>query len=1245
MSMTAMKVLERAEDLGMLDPKVIEELRRQVSDSKFSVSAEAIVKVLVDKKHLTQFQAKKLVSEVTTEPDPAPVSKPAPAGSKRSAAPIDEEDLLLLDDAPKAKAAAAAAAKADEDIVDLEAALPASEPLKAKVKPAVPKPVPSSKSPPSSPKGAPRAAPASDDDVVTLEPAEEPPKPIRPPPTPQPKGAPASAGLSPLGSGLSQVGPAPPQPVAPQPGLSPVGSQGLSPGPGLSLGGPQTLGAPGLSPLGMNEPQLGGSPLGTAQATQESKTKLAKNRKRGWDSPLLLLGSGGLGVLFILFLVLYLALTVGSAQELYEEANEKYRTGAYATAVSLYQKFLGKYPDDPNASAARVKIGMAQLRQDYDGAQEMGRALKTAQQVLPQIESEENFDDARAELESMLPAIADNFATNAKTATDLKRMEQQVELAHEALKLVNNASYLPSSRRTNQAARIDSIMEKIRVAERTINQDKALASAMEELQANLKSGDIVAAYQAREKLLQEYPTLEKNPDVVKNTLSISQRERDLVSTSPASQAAATDDPASAHPQVVLASRSGETLNVPADATAFVLVRDAVYAVEAASGKIRWRRYLGQGSRIRPLPLTGGDVLVAEESRREVLRLAGATGKVVWRQTLEDAFFAPQQSGEFLYITLASGRVARVNAATGEMDRAAQLPQKAAVAAGVDTRGKLLYQPGEHSTLFALAADDSAGEPLACQLAYYLGHSPGSIVVPPVAVVGYVFVFENTGVDSCLVHALTRGEKGAMERVREPFSLRGRITVPPSSASRRLIVVTDLGDTMVIDVDPGNTASPVNVTAQMVGGLSQPTLGYHALSGSQLFIADHRLAEYEIVATRQSLDRGKSSFDGDAFLGPLQMFGTTLVHVRQRQGANSVLVTGVSLADNKSWQVSLGAGLPGVYAFAEQKQFAAISSDGNLYEVPLDSFQGGLRDKPSGSAGGSFAQTYTQPIALPEGRWLFPERAGRKWLTYEGKPGAGVKRVDVQTPDPISAQPAAFAGGVLAPLASGSIWLLDAATGAPLSGATPFQPPTEPDAKIKWLPPVVVDDRQFIAVDSSRRVVFLARREDKPQPFLAESRRVDLDFEPAHAALVSKTLLLVARGPNEDEIVPFNLPSLERGTPVKLGARVGPGGLEAAGEGAFCTASSGELLRITPAGEIAWRAKVEGPLAGVPISSGSDWIVVDSRGGVSRIQGDSGEVKPVASAGQPITGGVKLFGSRLVAGGADGVLHILPAEAK
>jgi len=1279
MSMTAMKVLERAQELGMLDPKVIDELRRQVEESKFHVSPEAIVKVLVDKKHLTQFQAKKLVSEVSTEPEPTSAAKGQTASPKppsKATPSFDDDDLLNLDPAPE-RNLKSPAAPADDDVVDLEEALPPAGPIKAPVKPLGPV------KPGGPEKSKPRKTPqTTDEDIVTLEPVEDrnrptKSKPATTPQKPQPEGpkpgpAPAragapsagltplspgatapgvSAGLSPLPSPVSPGGGLTPLTPAPPPGLSPIGP-GPTPTPGLSPMGPapspglSPLGPlPGLSPAGMADPMMADS-LGGLGPPPPPKPEpgIKKKRAGGWDSPLLLIGGGSLGVLVIAFVALYVALTRGSAQEVYEQANEAYRSGSYNTAITIYNKFVTSYPDDPNVSTARVKIGMARLHQNYDGQKDMSGALKAAQDVLPRIEVEEDFEEARAELESMLPSIADNFATSAKASTDVARMEKYVEQAHAAMKLVNNPTYLPTTRRKNQEARIDAIQEKIRVAERTINQDKALDSAMVQLQEKLTAGDIVGAYQVREKLLQEYPTLQTNADVVKNTLAISQRERDLVTTSPQTQAAAADDPHRAtHAHVVLAKRSGDTLSAPQDAAAFLLVRGSVYALDVASGKIRWRRFVGADTRIRPATLSGGDALVADESHLELLRLAGATGKVVWRQSLGEPFAAPQQLGEHLFVSLLSGRVVRINTESGEVDRAAQLPQRARVAGGVDPRAKVLIQPGEHSTLFTLAAEESAGEPLACRAAYYLGHAPGSIAVPPVVVVGYVFVFENTGVDSSRVHILGPGEKGSLEPVRDAIGLRGRITVPPANYGRRLIVVSELGDAMVIDIDPANTANPVSITAKMAGGLSQPTLGFHALSGSQLLIADTRLAEYEIVATKQSLDRGSSSFDGDAFLSPLQLFGSNLIHVRQRQGGRSVTVTGVNLSDNKSWQLTLSSPLAGVYAFPEQKQFSAVSSDGDLFEVTLENLQDGLRDQPTASAGGSFAQSYSPPIGLAGGRSLFLERAGKRWIVYEPRLGGTIKKVDAQTPDAISASPASFGGGVLAPLVGGSIWLLDVATGAPLSGATPFQPQTAPGAPVKWLPPLPIDERQFIAIDAGRKMMYLARREEKPTPFLAETRSVPLDDEPVYAAIVGKTLLVVARGQASDEIIPHALPSLDAGKRIGLESRVGPRGLEVIGDSVFCETSARELLKILPTNEVAWRAKLtDVPLIAAPISSGADWMVVAQNGGVSLVKGDSGEVIPKTSIGQPLTS-AQAFGSRLVAGGADGTLHIVDAK--
>src|SRR5689334_13348251 len=97
MSAIGRKVLDLAEQQGLLDGKAIAELRKQVAESKFVITPEAIAKVLVDHGHLTAFQARKLVSQALgNEPDPVE-QRIAEKPPKRRSEP--EEDLTLADSA------------------------------------------------------------------------------------------------------------------------------------------------------------------------------------------------------------------------------------------------------------------------------------------------------------------------------------------------------------------------------------------------------------------------------------------------------------------------------------------------------------------------------------------------------------------------------------------------------------------------------------------------------------------------------------------------------------------------------------------------------------------------------------------------------------------------------------------------------------------------------------------------------------------------------------------------------------------------------------------------------------------------------------------------------------------------------------------------------------------------------------------------------------------------------------------
>src|SRR6188474_44329 len=97
MSALGRKVMDLAEQQGLLDGKAIAELRRLVAESKFVITPEAIAKVLVDHGHLTPFQARKLVSQALGD-HPDPIEQKVIEKTRPRQAPQPVEDLTLADD-------------------------------------------------------------------------------------------------------------------------------------------------------------------------------------------------------------------------------------------------------------------------------------------------------------------------------------------------------------------------------------------------------------------------------------------------------------------------------------------------------------------------------------------------------------------------------------------------------------------------------------------------------------------------------------------------------------------------------------------------------------------------------------------------------------------------------------------------------------------------------------------------------------------------------------------------------------------------------------------------------------------------------------------------------------------------------------------------------------------------------------------------------------------------------------------
>jgi hypothetical protein len=1248
--MSAAKILELAEEQGLLEPQVIATLRKQVQ-AKPTITAELIAKTLVDKGLLTAFQAKKLVAAAKppeveidlTIDEPLPPAAPPPAAE-------EDDDVVMLEAvaptppppskpkpvAPKPKPATPAPASDLLDLAPFDDAAPAApQPPK---KPEAPKPAAPKPTQPRAEKPKPQPAPAAPMDLAPLEFAPlEPLTPATKPAAPAPKPAPAAplAELTPLG------GPAPLAPLGPAPsaGLSPLGGgfdDLLSPMPGAA--GADPFAAP-----------TAGSPLTPEAEKKPVKPELKKKTGRAnvWDSPLLLLGGGGLLVMLIAFVVLFYALTRGKSAEVFNKADEEYKNASYGSAMVAFDKFLETYPDDPQAGLARVMRGMSEIRQaSVNAAKDPRTALKAAQEVLPKIEREAAFADIRDQLASILPDIADGFAEQAKATDQMERKVDLTKLADDAMVLVNNPSYLPAAQRKNLEGRLATILDKLSAARRSIDQDKELQTALADITKLIGDGKTADAYLVRNDLVRRFPGLEAQQQLIDATLAISERERQTVRISETAIAAATDDPRPVAPRVILASRQMGSGAAPASQPVFVTVEGAVYALDLATGKVLWRRYVGHETQVTPTAVSrdpAADVIIADGRTHELFRLEAATGNVRWRLPIGESFHQPTFAEDKLIVATAAGKLVEVSLADGNVARHLLLPQKLAVPPAYDAANQKLFQLGEHSTLFVINSS------LACEETFYVGHKAGAILVPPVLALGHLLIVESPGDDHSMLHIIARDpDKKKLRTIDRAQRLKGRVVTPIGVAGRIISIVTDLAEIDCFEIDPAIKDRPLLPVGKIEASENAPTLMYQALDGGRLWLAGRRCTMYEIQVSLQQLGRKWTLFQDDAFLAPPQIHTDTLVHVRRRPNSSAVLVEASQAVDGKSiWVTQLAAPLIGLAADMERKQFIALNSQGRVFEVPGKDLSAGYFDQPVFvPPPGVGTVTFRTARQLPDGRWVALGGGGTSYGLFYDPTAANdrAKMIDLGPLVKDLVTPAVqFKQSLALPLATGLVELINPATGA--RAANPFQPALTPGARLAWNAPAIIGEDRALVIGDGKQTVYRIGLKEGTQPSLVKEAdaRVDGNLI-SPLAVAGDFVYSVVREGAGDVLQVFQAGNLAVGVKMPLGGRFKAGPF-AVGTKIFVELQERKLLCIEQDRQV-WQIDLpRGPLSGRPQMIEQDLLLLHASGVIARLNAADGKELAVADAGEPLGEVVTPFGNRLLVGGRDGVLHVVtPPQA-
>ena len=975
-------------------------------------------------------------------------------------------------------------------------------------------------------------------------------------------------------------------------------------------------------------------PIATSSELRGRKGRKKRGQENEFDSPLLLLGGGGLIVLVLAGIIIGYLLSREDADAVLAEAAEYYDGGSYTQAINQYERFVTNFPRHPEFSTAKVRLGLAKIWKATSGAPQYADALVTTKQVLDEIEDEQEFESAKRDLSSRLPAIAQGLAEQAEQATDPEEIARLVAESNEALSLCNNTKFIPSTFRDDVV--INEIMETLDRVERAQEQKAKLAQGLQDIQRVIDARDTAQAYVIHQQLIEENPGLLNDKSLAEKVREISAAEQEVVKFMAEAKAAETSPrPNNVVAELTLAGRSGPAADV--EGTVAVRVDGAVYALDASDGKLLWRQFAGLGPNLPSVALPLGDLLVVDARHHDLLRLEVATGNLVWRQTFDGPILPPVIDDNRLLVVEKSGKLHVLEAASGASVGYVQFGQALHVAPVVAPRGRRIYVVGDQSSIYTLGSEDYA-----CLGVYFLGQGAGSVAVPPVTLLNKVVVAVNSGLETSYLHVLSLTNDELIAATDTSRRLDGLVTTPLLVEGRRLVALTTLGQATVYEVGSGSGDDSLTQLATREAESGPPIARFGLLLKGNVWSAGNQLNKLAVLPTGNRLPVRDIDHDygGDTIDYPLHTLGDVLIHVRRPRGQAGAIVAAMEAESGKAlWETELAvplAGAPAVDALGPR--ISAITASGAAYLLDRQAMAVRVQDEAQRLSSTTALPPLAVSADLGQGR-LAVSSAGAKVILHFRPDAPRSPLTAIRLPAPLSCPPMAWEGAFVAPTRIGQVYLYDGESTVQIG--SPFQPALAADGQYAWVAPAVYGsgDNSRLVLSDGLAKIYLLRRADQPEPNLQAETEAKVGSSPlaTRLAVVGDT---VCAGTKGGELVRFSLPRLEMLPPVELGAAIvwGPFVLD---DQVLLTTAKDELVSIDAAGQISWRHPLaHGQPCGQPLADGDGALILWRQGGLSRIVGNDGAESAHLELEQPVAAGPVAFGNRLILASSDGALLVV-----
>ncbi|MFK7734593.1 MAG: PQQ-binding-like beta-propeller repeat protein [Pirellulaceae bacterium] len=1126
----ATQFIDILETEGLLSPEIVEELRRQVRESKTRLKPELLAKLLVDNGHLTKFQATKLVSEMSEE-----------EGSDSADAPESEEELTFADSAPKEPETKSNEAKIILDDDD-----------------------------------------SGSGDIVDTVPVVE------------------SVEAMETVEVVQAV-----QTVSPSESL-----------PGNAFDDVEAdTAAAALDSVDVPKPT--------------SIRKPATAQSNPWDSFRIL----GVGLILSLVLIAgYLLVTNffrGNADTALENAEKAYEQRSYETAASMYSDFANDFPTHEQASFGRVRSGLAAIRKDIEGAPNPTIGLRTALEVLPTITEEEALNQERNDLAGALVSLATKFNERADSRTDITERKELMDEMGKLMEMIEDPKFVGQAQRNQQAPTLAKIGESRARILREINRDEQLTIALAAMDTKLAEQNTPGAYQVRQQLIDLYPLLETNPEVEKRVLQASEIQRELVASGSLNPAISRDAlDAGVGNNYLTTNTSGGTAPDLDGRVLFIRAKGSVYGVDGNNGEVLWRKLVGRSLRADPIMVNknpGSDAIVVQPEQGIVTRVDARSGDTKWSAMIGIPIHPPVIEGQDLYVATLDGNVLSFDLASGQVIWNQQLPQTIAVAPGISFGKDFLYVPGDHTNLYVLSRSDGS-----CQAVQYTGHQPGSIKVEPILLLGHLFLFENRNNSEAKIRIFTVDKRGVIsEEAQVPIAVEGNVVVRPAIDRRRMVVLSDLGQLLALDIETTADSDKVSKLATRAKNVLSPQISWLAAENNKLWVADNRLTRVDLQVTMGKLDGAWSKHDGDLFAGAPLKYGETIVHVRRVRGNRGIRIAAAKADSGEGiWETDVA--IPVTSLLQSDGRVAAVNSSAMSFVIQGAKIQTKAGNDPGK---GKPQLDFSSSVQLANGGVVLFNASRPNQFASIQNGRTRLLSANFGGAQP-SCKPAAVGNNVAIGLSNGQFILVNPENGALAS--SPYQLPMKAGSQVTWSTPVYNSTQEQLLVASDLKKLSKLT----VGTTLRAIKEIDLEAPvKGDLALTGNAVIAVLATNAGDELTFFDSDSLQELTKAGLKEAVVSGPHSVGSQCLLQTTT--ELIAFSDDGAEIWRIPFSrSPILNKPIESDGDILVSTVEGDVWLLE-SNGTVIGNLNAGQALSSAPILLRSGVLVGSDEGAVVALP----